>query len=222
MNKINELKFDKDTESYFSYLLSLDKGKLDETFQKTKEDLIKQSDIIKEVIAHASTNNWIDIKNIYNTSGFIILSSLDLKTYIQLLIRTKDKIEQIAIVRMIFTQIYEIGEDLNYLTGKAFQDSLQKVNAHSDLIEIRNVRTELTAFKNMYDEDIRSIRITIGAHRDHDYMVFHNMLCDIDYSVAINLVLTIERILNKFGTVLTRVMYQCVEYANENYERRNA
>jgi hypothetical protein len=222
MNKINTLKLDDDTERYLQYLLASDQGKLNEIFQKTKEDLIKQSDIVKGVIAHANTNQWADIKTIYNTSGFIILSSLDLKTYIQLLLRTTDKIEQIAIVRMIFTQIYEIGEDLNYLTGKVLQESLNKINAFSEVNDIRNVRTELTSFKSNYDEDIKSIRITIGAHREHDYTIFHDMLCSINYTTAISLVLVIDKILNNFGRVLASAMNQCIIYAKENYKKGNA
>lgn len=222
MNKINELMLDDDTEEYLQFLLASDQGKLNDTFQKTKEDLIKQSDIVKGVIAHANTNQWVDIKTIYNTSGFIILSSLDLKTYIQILLRTTDKIEQIAIVRMVFTQLYEIGEDLNYLTGKILQDSLTKINAFSEITEIRNVRTELTSFKNNYDDDIKSIRITIGAHREHDYTIFHDMLCSINYTTAISLVLVIDKILNNFGKVLTSAMKQCLVYAKSKYKKEIA
>ena len=222
MRNIDKLKYDVETKLQFEYLLSQGKDELDRTFQKTKNDLISQSDIIKEVIVHANVNNWTDIKNIYNTLGFVVLSSLDLKTYIQILIRTNDMLERISIVRMIFTQIYEIGEDLNYLTGRSFQASLEKINANNELLEIRNVRNDLIGFKHIYDDDIRSIRITIGAHREQDYMIFHNMLCDIDYTVSISLVIAVDNILNKFGTVMNKIMNRCIEYVEKNYKRRDA
>jgi hypothetical protein len=217
MNSIDKLKYDPLIKIVFEDLLEKDIVELDKQFDKTKSDLIAQSDEIKKVIVHAELNNWHDIKTIYNTIGFIVLASLDLKTYTHILAKAKDSIDKIAIVRMIYTQAYEIGEDLNFLTGKMFQKALVNINANNELIEIKQVRTELTQFKNIYDHDLKSLRITVGAHREQNYLSFHDTICSLDYTSGLSLVIKLDKILNNIGLVLAKIMNSCLLYAKEHY-----
>jgi hypothetical protein len=214
---INGHKLDDLSKLEFEQLIKTNKDDLLNTFKKSRNDLILMSDEVKKVIHHAETNNWKEIKDIWTVIGFIILASLDFKIYNELILNTDENIHRINIIRMVYTQIYEALDDLNKLTNINFVNSIKAIGCNDLVPELFEKRKMLNNFKKKYENDLYNIRTTVGAHREHNYIEFHNMLINLDYSAAISIVIKFDNILNEFGSVMKKIMDYSVVYAEKNY-----
>jgi hypothetical protein len=220
LNNINEHKFDSSVTIEFERLLKLDKNQLLKTFEKTRSDLITMSDEVKKVVVHAEYNNWKEIKEVWNVIGFIVLASLDLKTYIEIMLRSDDVIHKIAITRMIYTQIYEIADDLTHMTNINFTDSMKKIECDELVNELYEKRKLLSDFKKKYDKELVAVRSTVGAHREQNYVEFHNMLTNLDYTASLRIVVLFDSILNELGVTTKKIMDSTIQFANKTYNKR--
>lgn len=211
LDRFSELKIDSLTETDFIFLLENNKQELLKLFKKGKEDLINLSNTIVTVIAHAKSqqqnlNTWKCIEKIWETSGFIVLASLDLKTYLEILCTTDDIINQSVVIRMAYTQLYEISNDIDKLIGKDFFTKLEELNISNFRDEICHKKKRFNECKNKYLEDLKKVRMNIGAHREFDYVDFHQLICNLEYTPAITLILKFGNALNEIAETLQKIM----------------
>jgi hypothetical protein len=215
---IDSLKQDSLTVMQFEILLSLNRLELEKTFAKTKVELNKMINEIKSVIKHARINSWNDVERIWNVSGFIVYLSLDLKSYIEIMLSVYDSDSRNSIIKMIFIQVYEALDDLKYMTGKHLRDSISAISTLSSLIpELEERRTSLIQFDHDYSDELRNIRVKIGAHRDHDFIVYDETSRKFDYLTAANLVVRFDSIINNLGGYMQKIMDESAKHIKSIY-----
>lgn len=220
LSNINKNNLDSLSRVEFERLLKNDKNQLISTLQNTKNELVIMSDKVKGIIIHAAYNKWFEIEVIWNVIGFIIFASLDFKTYIELILNTEDKVNKIAIIRMVYTQIYEITNDLNKMTSNTFTNSLERVECGKFVPELHEKRKMLSLFKKDYEKELLAVRINVGAHRSKNYINFHDIISSLDCIAAIMLVLKFDDILNEFGNVTQKIMNSSTTHIAHIYENK--
>lgn len=209
----------------FERLLNENKPELIKNFGQSKKDIIKMSDQVLEIITHAENqkehrNEWSSISKIWNVSGFILLASLDLKTYLELLCSLDDNIQRIAITRMVFVQLYEIARNLDELTNKRFVDQMRNLHAEEFINELYAKRKNLNELKKKYEEDLYNVRINVGAHREKDYKVFHEYICNLEYTSSMQMIYIFGNAIDELAETIQKIMNQTAKYVNGLYAKK--
>lgn len=223
LSMIPNLALDIDSKLQFEKRLQENKSILLEKFKNSKRDMINLSDEVLLVLKHAEhqkehIHEWDGIKIVWNAIGFILFASLDLKTYAELLCTLNDSMQKIAVCRMAYIQIYETMQDIEKLLGKDFLGNLPKLNSGQFRDELCVKKKNLTLFKKKYADELKLIRVNVGAHRASDYVKFHQLLCDMEYTSAINLIMEYEKILDGIAEILQKIMKSSAKYVHSLYQ----
>ncbi len=225
LSDISSLKLNPISKYEFERLLKVNMPELLDRFSQSKDLIIKMADIVLETVAHAEfqvkkeehVNEWSSIIKIWNVIGFVLLASLDLKIYLELMCMSKDNMQKIAITRMVYTQLYEIAKNLDDLTNIRFVEEMKKINANQYIAELYEKRKMLSDLKRRYEKDLFSVRVNIGAHREKNYQVFHQYLCSMDYTASIQLVFMFNEVIDALGETLQKIMNQSVGFIKDTY-----
>ena len=187
----------------------IDKGKVDlnKNFKKSfneQEELIK---VFVKSINHCDFNSFSDDKVIWNAAGYVNLISLDLKHFERDLAFADDEWGKRIYGRMISMLIYESMSDLLELLGKDFRAILKKLFISEELnIELNGISKILNDYKSKNLERLRDIRNVATAHRDKDIMEQINMIESIGWIELIELGTLYDKILNRLGQFLQKVI----------------
>ncbi len=226
LKEISSLKLNPISKYEFERLLSGNIEELMERFSKSKEEIMKMADIVLEAIKHAEyqierkehINEWTSIRKIWNVSGFILLASLDLKVFMELLCISKDSMQRIAITRMIYTQLYEISRSLDDLTNIRYVEEIKKIQASRYVNELYDKRKVLSELRKKYERELYKVRVNVGAHREEDYQIFHDYICSMEYTASMQLVFMFSNAIDDLGETIQKIMNQSAEYIKYIYE----
>jgi len=210
----------------FERLLNENKPELLDNLSRSKNEIVKTADIILGIIKHADLqierkehlNEWSSVKKIWNVSGFILFASLDLKTYLELMIISNDAIQKTAITRMVYIQLYEIARTIDELTNIRFVEEIRKIEAAQYVDLLFEKRKKLSELRKKYEKELFDVRINVGAHREKNFAVFHDYLCSVEYTASIQLIFDFGNVIDELGGVLQTIMNQSAAFIKDTYE----
>ena len=217
LNSISTLSLNPIAKFGFEDLLSKNKSDFIEKLKISKNEIILMSDQVFSVLCHADlqknhVTEWENIRTVWNVSGFILSASLDLKTYLEILCTLDDNIQRISIIRIVFTQLYEIIQDLDCLTNRNFTDAMEKIGAGELKRELYDKRKKLKTLGDKYKDDLHNVRINVGAHRQKDYKVFHEFICNLEYTSCMRLIAIFGDAINDLADTIQKVMVKSVNF----------
>lgn len=145
-------------------------------------------------------------KIIWNLSAFVNIISIDLKIITRDLVLAEDDWTQRHYIRQAYLLIYEFYN--TYYNEQ--KDYYVLINEKLNIIELdfqkNDVVKLLREFKKQYEKTFRVIRNTTIAHRDKDVMLQIEMIENLNYSDAIEIILKFDTIINKLGGFMQRVI----------------
>lgn len=208
LNPIEKIEYEK--------LLEENKDDLLENLKKSKNDIIAMSDLAVSVIQHAEcqtnhTVKWKSIIKIWNVSGYILLATLDLKTYLEILCTLSDNLQRITVARNVFTQLYEISRDLDFLTNVKFTNEMEKMKLGDLKNELYEKRKNLKKLAKDYEKELKDIRINVGAHRNNNYKDFHQYICNLEYTSCIRLICLFGTAIDDLASTIQKIMVRSTQ-----------
>ncbi len=194
MFKKNE--FDLDLEKR----IDKERKSIEKTFKKNYETQLKTLEMFQKSIEHSDYNNFKDSKVIWNLGSYINLVSLDLKTIGENLFLTKNEWSKRFFARQSALLIYEAINDIFELTGKDLRKIISKFSNHELLNnELKSLSKELNDYKEVYFEQLKSIRHNCVAHRDKNSTEQLKIILSLGWSLSIDFTTKFDKILNAYG-----------------------
>ena len=154
---------------------------------------------------------------IWNSASHVNLISHDLMALLYFLTTTDDIWAQRTVARAIATLIYEGADDLQHLFGRGFIDAC-KIAGVFDQIESdhRIAKKQLSVFQKKHCDALKSIRMTAGAHRDHDSQEFLRNVADASPDSFLDISEEFETVLSELGRFSSTV----IEHVNASYRKK--
>jgi hypothetical protein len=167
--------------------------------QLTLDEFIKG---IKECDIKSLPNTKI----VWNLSAFVNIISIDLKIITRDLALAEDDWSQRHYIRQAYLLIYEF-----YKTYYAEQkDYYILINEKLDITELNAEKHEiiisLREYKKQYEKIFYAIRNTTIAHRNQDVLLQVEMIENLNYSEAIEIIIKFDTILNQLGRFMQNVI----------------
>lgn len=138
---------------------------------------------------------------IWNTLGLIQMASIEIKRYTKVLSSDVDEWIIYDAIKSVYTAIYETSKKLVDSTGKLMKFVNSEFPSY-DISLFKDVRKELTKFREDNTDSLTSVRNKIDAHRDEDVCMQINTTENLHLADAIQLIVEYERIINELGTVV--------------------
>lgn len=92
-------------------------------------------------------------------------------------------------IRGAVTQMYEIGNDLPGVLDAEFYEACNRLGVTDDDVNsIKAATKTLSKFRKAHSADFKKIRVTIGAHRDHDPALVMRTIDSIDQTVYLKII----------------------------------
>ena len=130
------------------------------------------------------------------------MASIEIKRYTKVLSSDVDEWIIYDAIKSVYTAIYETSKKLVDSTGKLMKFVNSEFPSY-DISLFKDVRKELTKFKEDNKESLTSVRNKIDAHRDEDVCMQINTTENLHLADAIQLIVEYERIINELGTVVS-------------------
>ena len=163
---------------------------------------LEKASISNMAVWNAKKGAFKDNLVIWNTLGLIQMASIEIKRYTKVLSSDVDEWIIYDAIKSVYTAIYETSKKLVDSTGKL----MKFVNSEFPSYEIslfKDVRKELTKFREGNKDSLTSVRNKIDAHRDEDVCTQINTTENLHLADAIQLIVEYERIINELGTVVS-------------------
>ena len=138
---------------------------------------------------------------IWNTLGHIQMASIEMKRYTKVLSSDNDDWAKHDAIKSAYTSIYETSKKLVDSTGKLMK-FINYEFPNYEFSSFKEVRKELTKFREDNKDSLTSVRNKIDAHRDEDVCTQINTTENLHLADAIQLIVEYERIINELGTVV--------------------
>lgn len=146
----------------------------------------------------ASSNNLV----IWNTLGLVQMASIEIKRYTKVLSSDVDEWIIYDAIKSVYTAIYETSKKLVDSTGKLMKFVNSEFPSY-DVSLFKDVKKELTKFREDNKDSLTSVRNKIDAHRDEDVCMQIETAENLHLSDAVKLILDYGRIVNELGTVVS-------------------
>ena len=163
---------------------------------------LEKAFISNMAVWNAKKGSFKDNLVIWNTLGLIQMASIEIKRYIKVLSSDVDEWIIYDAIKSVYTAIYETSKKLVDSTGKLMKFVNSEFPSY-DISLFKDVRKELTKFKEDYKDSLTSVRNKIDAHRDEDVCTQINTTENLHLADAIQLIVEYERIINELGTVVS-------------------
>jgi len=148
----------------------------------------------------------INTKIVWNLSAFVNIISIDLKIITRDLALAEDDWSQRHYIRQAYLLIYEFY----YTYYNEQKDYYILINEKLNILELdsqkKEVVLELREYKKQNEKTFHIIRNKTIAHRDKDVMLQIEMIENLNYSEAIDLITKFDSILNKLGGFMQGVI----------------
>lgn len=147
-----------------------------------------------------------DTKIIWNLSGFINITSIDLKIIYRDLAIEENDWSQRYYIRQAYLLIYEFYSTY-YSEQKDFYIMInKKLNISMLNEEKQNVIKLLREYKKQYERYFYTVRNNTIAHRDINIKEQISMIENLNYSEAMEIISNFDKILNQLGAFMQKVI----------------
>lgn len=162
---------------------------------------LEKASISNMAVWNAKKGAFKDNLVIWNTLGLIQMASIEIKRYTKVLSSDVDEWIIYDAIKSVYTAIYETSKKLVDSTGKLMKFVNSEFPSY-DISLFKDVRKELTKFREDNTDSLTSVRNKIDAHRDEDVCMQINTTENLHLADAIQLIVEYERIINELGTVV--------------------
>lgn len=139
---------------------------------------------------------------IWNTLGHFQIASIEMKRYTKVLSSDNDDWVKYDTIKSAYTAISETSKKLVDSTGKLMKFINYEFQSY-DFSSFKEVRKELTKFREDNTDMLTSVRNKIDAHRDEDVCTQIETAEILHLADAVKLIVDYERIINKLGTTVS-------------------
>lgn len=164
--------------------------------------VLEKASISNMAVWSAKKEAFKDNLAIWNTLGHIQMASIEMKRYTKVLSSDNDDWAKHDAIKSAYTSIYETSKKLVDSTGKLMKFINYEFPSY-DFSSFKEVRKELTKFREDNKDALTNVRNTIDAHRDEDVCMQIETAENLHLSDAVKLILDYGRIVNKLGTVVS-------------------
>ena len=162
---------------------------------------LEKTSISNMAVWNAKKGAFKDNLVIWNTLGLIQMASIEIKRYTKVLSSDVDEWIIYDAIKSVYTAIYETSKKLVDSTGKLMKFVNSEFPSY-DVSLFKDVKKELTKFREDNIDSLTSVRNKIDAHRDEDVCMQINTTENLHLADAIQLIVEYERIINELGTVV--------------------
>lgn len=162
---------------------------------------LEKASISNMAVWNAKKGAFKDNLVIWNTLGLIQMASIEIKRYTKVLSSDVDEWIIYDAIKSVYTAIYETSKKLVDSTGKLMKFVNSEFPSY-DVSLFKDVKKELTKFREDNIDSLTSVRNKIDAHRDEDVCMQIETAENLHLSDAVKLILDYGRIVNELGTVV--------------------
>lgn len=163
---------------------------------------LEKASISNMAVWNAQKGAFKDNLVIWNTLGLIQMASIEIKRYTKVLSSDVDEWIIYNAIKSVYTAIYETSKKLVDSTGKLMKFVNSEFPSY-DISLFKDVKKELTKFREDNTDLLTSVRNKIDAHRDEDVCMQIETAENLHLSDAVKLILDYGRIVNELGTVVS-------------------
>lgn len=163
---------------------------------------LEKASISNMAVWNAKKGAFKDNLVIWNTLGLIQMASIEIKRYTKVLSSDVDEWIIYDAIKSVYTAIYETSKKLVDSTGKLMKFVNSEFPSY-DVSLFKDVKKELTKFREDNKDSLTSVRNKIDAHRDEDVCIQIETAENLHLSDAVKLILDYGRIVNELGTVVS-------------------
>lgn len=163
---------------------------------------LEKASISNMAVWNAKKGAFKDNLVIWNTLGLIQMASIEIKRYTKVLSSDVDEWIIYDAIKSVYTAIYETSKKLVDSTGKLMKFVNSEFPSY-DVSLFKDVKKELTKFREDNIDSLTSVRNKIDAHRDEDVCMQIETAENLHLSDAVKLILDYGRIVNELGTVVS-------------------
>ena len=165
---------------------------------------LEKASISNMAVWNAKKGAFKDNLVIWNTLGLIQMASIEIKRYTKVLSSDVDEWIIYNAIKSVYTAIYETSKKLVDSTVKLMK-FVNSVFPSYDISLFKDVKKELTKFREDNTDLLTSVRNKIDAHRDEDVCMQIETAENLHLSDAVKLILDYGRIVNELGTVVSPI-----------------
>lgn len=165
---------------------------------------LEKASISNMAVWNAKKGSFKDNLVIWNTLGLIQMASIEIKRYTKVLSSDVDEWIIYNAIKSVYTAIYETSKKLVDSTGKLMKFVNSEFPSY-DISLFKDVKKELTKFREDNTDLLTSVRNKIDAHRDEDVCMQIETAENLHLSDAVKLILDYGRIVNELGTVVSPI-----------------
>lgn len=157
-------------------------------------------DVLRNTLAEVRARGWKNHDAIWNPCLFLNTVTYDHSIYVMQLAYERDDWRRSLIARNLATLMFEIAEDLPTVFGQDFNRSLKELNVPPELIS--GFRMQLKCVSGFWESNrelLKLIRTVCGAHREHDALLLHQTIDEIDEFKLLRLGVELGQVLNSIG-----------------------
>ena len=165
---------------------------------------LEKASISNMAVWNAKKGAFKDNLVIWNTLGLIQMASIEIKRYTKVLSSDVDEWIIYNAIKSVYTAIYETSKKLVDSTGKLMKFVNSEFPSY-DISLFKDVKKELTKFREDNTDLLTSVRNKIDAHRDEDVCMQIETADNLHLSDAVKLILDYGRIVNELGTVVSPI-----------------
>ena len=163
---------------------------------------LEKASISNMAVWNAKKGAFKDNLVIWNTLGLIQMASIEIKRYTKVLSSDVDEWIIYDAIKSVYTAIYETSKKLVDSTGKLMKFVNSEFPSY-DVSLFKDVKKELTKFREDNKDSLTIVRNKIDAHRDEDVCMQIETAENLHLSDAVKLILDYGRIVNELGTVVS-------------------
>lgn len=163
---------------------------------------LEKASISNMAVWNAKKGAFKDNLAIWNTLGHIQMASIEMKRYTKVLSSDNDDWTKHDAIKSAYTSIYETSKKLVDSTGKLMKFVNSEFPSY-DVSLFKDVKKELTKFREDNKDSLTNVRNTIDAHRDEDVCMQIETAENLHLSDAVKLIVDYGRIVNELGTVVS-------------------
>lgn len=163
---------------------------------------LEKASISNMAVWNAKKGAFKDNLVIWNTLGLIQMASIEIKRYTKVLSSDVDEWIIYDAIKSVYTAIYETSKKLVDSTGKLMKFVNSEFPSYAVSL-FKDVKKELTKFREDNKDSLTSVRNKIDAHRDEDVCMQIETAENLHLSDAVKLILDYGRIVNELGTVVS-------------------
>lgn len=164
--------------------------------------VLEKASISNMAVWSAKKEVFKDNLAIWNTLGHIQMASIEMKRYTKVLSSDVDEWIIYDAIKSVYTAIYETSKKLVDSTGKLMKFVNSEFSSY-DISLFKDIRKELTKFREDNKDSLTSVRNKIDAHRDEDVCTQINTTENLHLADAVKIIVDYERIINELGVTVS-------------------